>query len=158
MLLEPGCRRRRGLACEQLGDDLRGEGEGVQSRSCQLSEVGGPVSGAAMLYVRDTHADTLSTKLGPEKWAEAEDADIDVYALCVARVNDGSLTVGEPRVRSIFAPEALRVSPLGTSIAFVAPSAEHDKVLELYVWPVDGSAMPRLVAAPVAMFTDWSAT
>lgn len=157
-MLTPDLRQRVVTVGEALNAEVQAyTGKWDDFPAHALSEVGGPVSGAVTLYVRDTHADTLSVKLGPEQWAEVKDADIEVYTLCVARISAGALTIGEPLVRSIFEPEALRVSPLGTSIAFATSSVEHDDVFELYVRPVDGSATPRLVAAPVARFADWSA-
>lgn len=157
-VLDPDTLQRIGAVGGALHAEMQAyTGDWDEFPARALKDVGGAIAGAALLYVRDRHPDTLSAKLGPEKWAELKNLGIDVYALRVARLDSGTLTLGAPLIRGILEPGAPRVSPQSTAIAYVTPSAEDDDTRVLQVVPADGSAAPRPVASPVALFTDWSA-
>ena len=145
-----------------VGDALRAEllafaGNWDDFPAHALSEVNGAISAAALLYTRDKYAEAVSVKLGPNKWAELQDVTTEIGALHVAHVGNGKLALGRPIIRSIFRAAEPRVSPRGTAIAFLTRSAGDNDTIVLNVVPADGSASPRMVAAPVAMFADWSA-
>jgi hypothetical protein len=121
-----------------------------------LEELTGGERGATFLYIKDVASEGLAEKLG-ERWDELKELQVDLWALQLFEVAQGSATPGQVLCRRLDEESEPRVAPDAHNVSFTAPMAgEKPKGVLLYVVPIDGGRAPELVADDCSWFADWT--
>ena len=127
-------------------------------------ELSGPLEpaddlGAIFLYLRTHHHEAVRAKLDEKERADFDATTVDWHTLVVARIAGDRLEFAAPIAEGLATFRSLRPTPSGSAVAFVTPielSPDNDASLQLFVAPLDGSAPPAMLAAPVAAHPDWT--
>jgi hypothetical protein len=144
----------------ELGDKLQAEmlayeGEWDAFKPQVVEKQTGGVFAALLVYVRD-HADArLPEKLG-DRWEDTKKLEASVGTLQLAEVQQGTLKLGPPLLRSIDGISEPRVSPDGRKAAYLSPLPGDNSPVGLFATALEPGATPQAVAEHTSLFCDWS--
>jgi hypothetical protein len=89
-------------------------------------------------------------------WDALKKKEASVMQIRIGTLEAGKLALGPPLINTLRKIVDIRISPIGTAIAYTAEGDTKDE-LQLLVIPADGSAPPQLVAKNTAYCSDWAA-
>jgi hypothetical protein len=140
----------------KLGLDARLEAlSGLFEREWELK--------GAWIYLREHHDDAIREKLG-EQWS-SEDLSVRLSALAVVTVVGDRLEFGPTLLEDVVQILAIRPSPDGHTVAFVAGTEDSSSLLsfspttsDLRLWavPIDGATTAVVIGDPAAGSFDWT--
>lgn len=111
---------------------------------------------AALLCLRDRHAEGMEEKLG-KTWVDLQTVEATIWKLTTAAIEGDKFKEQKALFRSLDELHAPRVSPNGRHATFLQNVAVSEiENLALFVVPLDGAAPPRIIAQSVALGYDWS--